>query len=154
MDLERIDQLLQLLNEQKVAEFNYEDESLSMTVRFGGAVAAPVVHAAPVMDAAPVAAAAPAPAAPAATAAAADDPSLTDVSSPMVGTFYRSPSPDADAFVKLGDRVSRGQTLCIVEAMKLINEIESDVAGTIREILVENAGPVQFGQVLFRVEAD
>ena len=72
----------------------------------------------------------------------------------MVGTFYSAPSPDSPAFVSVGDTVSKGQVLCIVEAMKLMNEIESDVAGTIREILVENAGPVQFGQVLFRVEAD
>ena len=122
MDLERIDQLLQLLNEQKVAEFNYEDESLSLTVRFGGAVVAPVVHAAPVVAAAPVAAAAPAPTAAGAPAAAADDPSLTDVSSPMVGTFYRSPSPDADAFVKLGDawfKMNDSVVICVDEEQVL-----------------------------------
>jgi acetyl-CoA carboxylase biotin carboxyl carrier protein len=72
----------------------------------------------------------------------------------MVGTFYSAQKPGAPAFVKIGDRVDLGQTLCIIEAMKLMNEIESEVAGTVREILVDNAGPVQFGQVLFRIEAD
>jgi acetyl-CoA carboxylase biotin carboxyl carrier protein len=148
MDLERIDQLLQLLNEQKVAEFNYEDESVSLTVRFGGAVVTQMVAAAPVA----AAVAAPAAAAPAAAPAAADDPSQTDVPSPMVGTFYRAASPDTPPFVKLGDRVSRGQTLCIVEAMKLMNEIESEVEGVVTAILVENAQPVQFGQSLFKIK--
>lgn len=148
MDLERIDQLLQLLNEQKVAEFNYEDESVSLTVRFGGAVVTQLVAAAPVAHAAAPVAGAPA----AAPAAAADDPSQTDVPSPMVGTFYRAASPETPPFVKLGDRVSRGQTLCIVEAMKLMNEIESEVEGVVTAILVENAQPVQFGQSLFKIK--
>ena len=154
MDVERIEALLKVLAEQKVTEFNYEDEQLSVSVRFGGAV--PVVTQAAV--AAPVAVAAPAPAAVAAPAAAepalADDPSLTTMESPMVGTFYRSPAPDADAFVKLGDRVSKGQTLCIIEAMKLINEIEAEVDGVISAILVDNAQPVQFGQPLFKIKVD
>ena len=71
----------------------------------------------------------------------------------MVGTFYRAPSPDADSFVQLGDKVTEGQTLCIVEAMKLMNEIEADATGTITAILVDNAQPVQFGQALFRIKA-
>jgi acetyl-CoA carboxylase biotin carboxyl carrier protein len=77
---------------------------------------------------------------------------VVDVRSPMVGTFYRSPSPEAPAYVEVGSRVSKGQTLCILEAMKLMNELESEVAGVIREILVENADPVEYGQVLFRIE--
>jgi len=77
---------------------------------------------------------------------------LVDVTSPMVGTFYRSPAPDAPAYVEPGDRVQKGQTLCILEAMKLMNELEAEVAGTIREICVENADPVEFGQVLFRID--
>jgi len=77
---------------------------------------------------------------------------LIEVKSPMVGTFYRSPSPEAPAYVETGTKVTKGQTLCILEAMKLMNELESEVAGTIREICVENAEPVEFGQVLFRVE--
>jgi acetyl-CoA carboxylase biotin carboxyl carrier protein len=77
---------------------------------------------------------------------------LVDVKSPMVGTFYRAPAPDAPPYVELGSQVNRGQTLCILEAMKLMNELECEVDGVVREILVEDADPVEFGQVLFRVE--
>jgi acetyl-CoA carboxylase biotin carboxyl carrier protein len=72
----------------------------------------------------------------------------------MVGTFYRAPSPDAPAYVKIGDRVEEGQTLCILEAMKLMNELEAEVTGVVREIVVEDAEPVEYGQLLFRVEPD
>jgi acetyl-CoA carboxylase biotin carboxyl carrier protein len=77
---------------------------------------------------------------------------LTDVKSPMVGTFYRAPAPEAPAYVEVGSTVKKGQTLCILEAMKLMNELESEVDGVVREILVENADPVEYGQVLFRIE--
>jgi acetyl-CoA carboxylase biotin carboxyl carrier protein len=90
----------------------------------------------------------PAPAVPAPEAAS----RFLEVKSPMVGTFYRAPEPGAEPYVKTGSRVSGGQTLCIIEAMKIMNELESEVAGIIREILVEDAQPVEFGQVLFRVE--
>jgi acetyl-CoA carboxylase biotin carboxyl carrier protein len=96
-----------------------------------------------------------APAAPAASAAeapAAPRSNLVEIKSPMVGTFYRSPAPEAPAYVETGSRVAKGQTLCILEAMKLMNELESDLAGTIREICVENGEPVEYGQVLFRIE--
>ena len=99
-----------------------------------------VAPAAPGTPAAP--AAAPAPAA----------PRLIEVKSPMVGTFYRAPEPGAEPYVKAGSRVSTGQTLCIIEAMKIMNELEAEVSGTIREVLIEDAQPVEFGQVLFRVE--
>lgn len=79
-------------------------------------------------------------------------PVLVEIKSPMVGTFYRAPAPEAPAYVEVGAHVSRGQTLCILEAMKLMNEMESEVDGIVREILVENADPVEYGQVLFRVE--
>lgn len=79
---------------------------------------------------------------------------LADVTSPMVGTFYRAPAPDADPYVEVGDRVKVGQTLCILEAMKLMNELESEVAGTVADILVENAEPVEYGQILFRIKPD
>jgi acetyl-CoA carboxylase biotin carboxyl carrier protein len=79
---------------------------------------------------------------------------LVDVTCPMVGTFYRSPAPEAPAYVEVGSRVVKGQTLCILEAMKLMNELESEVHGVIREICVENAEPVEYGQVLFRVEPE
>jgi acetyl-CoA carboxylase biotin carboxyl carrier protein len=77
---------------------------------------------------------------------------LIDVASPMVGTFYRAPAPDAPPYVEVGSRVAKGDTLCIIEAMKLMNELESEVAGRVAEICVENAQPVEYGQVLFRVE--
>ena len=117
----------------------------------GGSVTATAAPAAVV--AAPVAPVA-APAAAAVAAAdepAADEAGVTVVESPMVGTFYRSPSPGAPAFIEVGATVKAGQTLCIVEAMKLMNEIEADVGGTIVEILVEDAQPVQFGQPLFKI---
>ena len=89
-----------------------------------------------------------------AEAPAADTSGLVEVTSPMVGTFYRAPAPDADPFVDVGDRVRIGQTLCILEAMKLMNELEAEISGTIKEIAVENAEPVEYGQVLFRVLPD
>jgi acetyl-CoA carboxylase biotin carboxyl carrier protein len=79
-------------------------------------------------------------------------PVLAEVKSPMVGTFYRAPAPEAPSYVEVGSSVSRGQTLCILEAMKLMNELESEVDGIVREILVENADPVEYGQVLFRIQ--
>ena len=113
------------------------------------AAAAPAVaHAA---APAPAPAAAQAPAAPAA-APAAPASTLVEIKSPMVGTFYRAPAPEAPAYVEVGSRISRGQTLCILEAMKLMNELPADVAGTVREICVENGEPVEFGQVLFRID--
>lgn len=91
------------------------------------------------------------PAAPAAAPAPAA-PRLIEVKSPMVGTFYRAPEPGAEPYVKAGSRISTGQTLCIIEAMKIMNELEAEVSGTVREVLIEDAQPVEFGQVLFRVE--
>lgn len=107
------------------------------------AAAGPVVSSAggSAGSAAPSAAAAPAPATP-----------LLEIKSPMVGTFYKSPEPGAEAYAKVGTRVSPGQVVCIIEAMKIMNEIESEVQGVIREVCVENAQPVEFGQVLFRVD--
>jgi acetyl-CoA carboxylase biotin carboxyl carrier protein len=83
-----------------------------------------------------------------------DAANWAEVASPMVGTFYRAPAPDADPYVEVGDRVKVGQTLCILEAMKLMNELEAEVSGVIKEIAVENAEPVEYGQVLFRILSD
>ena len=94
----------------------------------------------------------PAPAGAAAAPEAPPEPKGHALKSPMVGTFYRAPSPGAPAFVEVGQSVSKGQTLCIIEAMKLLNEIESDVAGTVKAILVENGQPVEYGQALFLIE--
>ena len=106
---------------------------------------------------APAAAALPAAAAPASPApesapAASRSQNLVEVRSPMVGTFYHAPAPEAPPYVEVGSQVTQGQTLCILEAMKLMNELESEVEGIVREILVENADPVEYGQVLFRIE--
>ena len=113
-------------------------------------VAAAPVAAAPAPAAAP--AAAPSGDTGAGEAAPAPASNLVDVTSPMVGTFYRAPAPDAPSYVEEGARVGKGDTLCIIEAMKLMNELECEVSGTIAEICVENAQPVEYGQVLFRVE--
>jgi acetyl-CoA carboxylase biotin carboxyl carrier protein len=112
---------------------------------------------APALAPAPVSAAALAPALNAGTSepVAAPTPAksnLTDVKSPMVGTFYRAPAPEAPPYVEIGSTVKKGQTLCILEAMKLMNEMECEVDGVVREILVENSDPVEYGQVLFRIE--
>ena len=151
MEIDRIEALLKLMQEYGVAELGIEEENTAVHLRLmeaAAAVPAPVTGASrsptPVTDVASVAGV---PAAAAAT-------NYTEVKSPMVGTFYRAPKPESPAFIKVGDRVSLGQTLCIVEAMKLMNEIEAETEGIVREILIENAQPVQFGQVLFHIEAD
>jgi acetyl-CoA carboxylase biotin carboxyl carrier protein len=146
MDLDQIKNLLEILKEQEVNEFSYETDALSLSVNFGAQV---VQGMAPMMAAPQVPAAAPA-AAP--VAAAPSESSGVGLESPMVGTFYSAPSPDQPAFCKIGDTVSKGQTLCIIEAMKLMNEIEAEVGGTVLEMLVENGQPVQFGQVLFKID--
>lgn len=149
MDIRKVKKLIELLEESDVAEIEIHEGEESVRIsRASTAVVAPM--AAPVA-AAPVAAPAPA-AAPAAAAAAEPEVQGHAVRSPMVGTFYASPSPDASAFVKEGDTVSAGQTLCIIEAMKILNQIESDKAGKITKILVENGQPVEFDQPLFIIE--
>jgi acetyl-CoA carboxylase biotin carboxyl carrier protein len=114
-------------------------------------VAAPALGPAPATAGA-ITATASTNAAPAATAVEVPASNLTDVKSPMVGTFYRAPAPEAPAYVEIGSSVKKGQTLCILEAMKLMNELECEVDGIVREILVENSDPVEYGQVLFRIE--
>ncbi len=111
-------------------------------------LAPPVAYHAPIPSAMPVAAAAPPPAA----APAAAPSALKEVKSPMVGTFYKAPEPGADPYVSVGSRVAPGQTVCIIEAMKIMNEIEAELGGVIREVCVEDAQPVEYGQVLFRVD--
>lgn len=144
LSLDELKDLIATLEEGGVSEFEYEDENSRVRLAFGKAVTA-IGHAAP--------APAPVQAASAASVAAAEsDANVAFITSPFVGTFYRSPAPGADSFTDIGKAVKPGQTLCIVEAMKLMNEIESDVAGTILEILVENGTSVEFGQKLFKVK--
>jgi acetyl-CoA carboxylase biotin carboxyl carrier protein len=145
IDLEKLRSLIALLAEEQIAEFEHEDEGSRIRI-VRGHVVQHAVHAAPAPAGAPHARAA------AATEAVLDDPSSVEVTSPFVGTFYRSPSPDAPSFVEIGSVVRHGQTLCIVEAMKLMNEIEAECSGTVVEVLAQNGKPVEFGQKLFRIK--
>ena len=154
MDVERIEALLKVLVDNKVTDFDYEDENCTLHVSFGGSRSVQVAPAMQHAAMAPAAVGAPASAAVGGEPDLENDPSLSDANSPMVGTFYRSPSPESPPFVQLGDRVSKGQTLCIIEAMKLMNEIESELDGVVSAILVDNAQPVQFGQPLFKIKTD
>lgn len=154
-ETEYIEKLAKVLAETGLTEISLEDGEQAITLRKDVIVsAAPQVVAAPV---APAPAPAPAAQAPAADAPAADAPAApakkgTPITSPMVGTFYKSPSPDAAPFVAVGDSVKVGDVVCIVEAMKMMNEIKSEVAGKVLEICVEDGQPVEFGQVLMYVE--
>lgn len=162
MELKEIQSLIKFVSESGVDEVQLEQKDFKLSIRKMPpaqqiiqatipAAPAPVVSApAPVLQA-PAAAEAPAiPAAPAADVHATGN--LVTIKSPMIGTFYRSPSPDKPVFVNVGDEIKQGQVLCIVEAMKLFNEIESDISGKIVKILAENAQPVEYDQPLFLVE--
>lgn len=142
MDLRKLKTLIDLVAESGIAELEItEGDDKVKIVKFSQAVQ-PVIQAAPVTT---VAVAAPEAAAPAAPAA----PVGHTVNAPMVGTFYRAPNPGASPFVEVGQAVKEGEPLCIIEAMKLLNEIEADKSGVIKEILVENGEPVEYGQPLF-----
>ncbi len=151
MDTKEIQRLLDYIAKSPLAEVSIETEGLKVSVKKNSAVAPVVtVAAAPAPVAAAPAAAPAAPAAPAAAAPVADN--LYTVKSPMIGTFYRAAGPDKDNFVEVGSEIAPGKTLCMIEAMKLFNEIDSEVSGKIVQILVENASPVEFDQPLFVVE--
>jgi acetyl-CoA carboxylase biotin carboxyl carrier protein len=160
IDLRYVKKLLEMLDESTVDSMEISSDKgmrirLSKTPVSRGAVQIAAPAAAPVAMAAPAAAApAAAPAAAAAAAAPAAASNLTDVKSPMVGTFYGSPEPGAKAYVTVGQQIKKGQVLCIIEAMKIMNEIESEVSGTVVEINATDAHPVEYGQVLFRVSAN
>jgi len=147
MDLRKLKKLIDLVQESGIAELEITEGEEKVKIVKGGVVS---VSAAPIMA---MPAAAPVAAAPAAAPAAAEAPDAGQeghvVKAPMVGTFYRSPSPDAKAFVEVGQAVKEGDTICIIEAMKLMNEIEADASGVVKAILVENGQPVEYGQPLF-----
>jgi acetyl-CoA carboxylase biotin carboxyl carrier protein len=151
MDLRKLKKLIDLVQESGIAELEITEGEEKVKIVKGGSVSVTpaMVHAAP----APVAAALPVASAAAAPAAApAEAPPAVEghvVKAPMVGTFYRSPSPDAKPFVEVGQAVKEGDVICIIEAMKLMNEIDADAAGTVKAILVENGQPVEYGQPLF-----
>jgi acetyl-CoA carboxylase biotin carboxyl carrier protein len=151
IDLTQLEELLKVLEQRDVSEFEFEDEKIRVHFKRGQPVVAAAALPAP---AAPVAAAAAPALAPAAAGvpAAQPDGDFVFITTPFVGTFYRAPAPDAALFVEVPGPVRRGQVLCIVEAMKLMNELESEYAGTIVECLVENGHPVEFGQKLFKIK--
>ena len=151
MDLRKLKKLIDLVEESGIAEIEVTEGEEKVRITRTTAAAAPVYAAPAPVAAAPVAApAAPAAAAPAAAPAARD---LSNAQkSPMVGTFYRAPGPNAAAFVEVGKQVKVGDTLCIIEAMKLMNEIEAEKSGVVKEILVENGTPVEYGEPLFIIE--
>lgn len=152
MDIRKIKKLIELVEESGIAELEISEGEESVRISRNGTAAPAPVHyaAAPAPVAAPAPAAAPAAAPEAATPAAA--PTGHQVLSPMVGTFYRSPSPDSKAFVEVGQSVNAGDTLCIVEAMKMMNQIEADKSGVVTAILVEDGQPVEFDQPLVVIE--
>lgn len=157
MNLKEIESLIQFVQKSGVSEVSLEQKDFRIIIKtsHGQVMAAPMMVAPPVVHApAPAHAPAPVAAAPKAAEApkAADESKLVTIKSPMIGTFYRSSSPDKPSFVNVGDEVKAGKVLCIIEAMKLFNEIESEVSGRIVKVLVDNASPVEYDQPLFLVD--
>ena len=154
MEYKQIQELIKMINKSNISELNIKDGEFEITIKQeSGLTGTPMMMAAPQpMMQQPVMQAAPAAAAPAAATAPVVNDKLHTIKSPMIGTFYRSPSPDKPSFVNVGDDIKQGQTLCIVEAMKLFNEIESEVNGKIVKVLVDEASPIEYDQPLFLVE--
>jgi len=158
MDLRKLKKLIDLVQESGIGEIEITEGEEKVRISRQGAAGAPIMMAAPAMQPMAMAGTASGPsvgtpaAATGAAPAAPAEPQGHVVKSPMVGTFYRAPSPGAPSFVEVGQQVTKGQTLCIIEAMKLLNEIEADASGTLKAILVENGQPVEYGQGLFRIE--
>lgn len=169
MEFEKIKELIKLIQKSKISEFKYENESTKFSIRtknfstskevivqpsmMHGMPVAPVQQSVPVSNNAPATNDALATDNAAANNdAAADTSNYIEIKSPMVGTFYRSPSPEKGAFVKVGDTIGEEDTVCLIEAMKLFNEVKAEVSGRIVKVMVEDASPVEYGQVLFLVE--
>jgi len=152
VDLKEIRNIVELMNEHGLTHFDLSKKDFQLVLKKG--VDADALRSLAASHPAPLAAspalAAPAPAGSDPAAAPVADGS--EITSPMVGTFYRKPAPDADNFVDVGSSVSEGQTICIIEAMKVMNEIKAEQSGTITEVMVEDGNPVQFGDVLFRIK--
>lgn len=155
MDLTEIKKIVKLMDDHGLSQFQFEKEDFNLKLKKGvdldeiqrlmgsvGSGQAPAAAPAPVPVSAP----------PAAEAAAPEAPKGEEISSPMVGTFYRKASPESPNFVEVGDAISEGQTLCIIEAMKVMNEIKAEKSGTIAQICVDDGNPVQFGDALFRLQ--
>ncbi len=163
MDIKEIQSLIRFVAKSGASEVKLETDDIKITIRTGGtsgvegAFVQPIQMAAPTMPVAPAAPAAPAAEAPAAGGSdkggeSEDDSKYITIKSPIIGTFYRKPSPDKDAFVEVGSSISPGDVLCVIEAMKLFNDIESEVSGKIVKVLVDDSSPVEFDQPLFLVD--
>src|SRR6202451_108500 len=160
MDFKQIQELIKMINKSNIGEVSIEEKGFKLTIKQKEEPVQQIIT--PPLPAQPVAAAAPAATAPAPAAAAASEkpvrpaePPVSNtitIKSPMIGTFYRSPSPDKSSFVNIGDEVEPGSVVCIIEAMKLFNEIESEVKGKIIKVLAEDASPVEYDQPLFLVD--
>lgn len=158
MEYKQIQELVKMINKSSISELTIKDGEFEITIKQESNIisAAPAaVYAQPMVmpAAAPVASASPevSPATPPSAAPAAND-KLHTIKSPMIGTFYRSPSPDKPSFVNIGDDIKQGQALCIIEAMKLFNEIESEVSGKVVKVLVDDASPIEYDQPMFIIE--
>jgi acetyl-CoA carboxylase biotin carboxyl carrier protein len=152
MEIKDIKRIVEMMKANDLTEFAMKDDEFELSMKRGNGEAS-VVYAAPAPSPATVSAPVGTSPAPAAAPAAPEDDGLIEIPSPIVGTFYRKPAPDADSFVQVGSEVSEDTVVCIVEAMKVMNEIKADVKGVIRKILVDDAAPVQYGQPLFLVES-
>lgn len=154
MDIKEIKQIIELMNENELSYFHLERDGNKVKLRKGADIDAlqQAMAAAQPVAAAPAAVAAPPVVSEGAAADDAPPPGEVEITSPMVGTFYRSSSPDSDEFAEVGTEVGEDTTVCIIEAMKVMNEINAEVCGTITQVLVENGTPVQYGEPLFRVK--
>ncbi|MGB0334772.1 MAG: acetyl-CoA carboxylase biotin carboxyl carrier protein [Opitutales bacterium] len=155
MDIKLIKQVIDLMKRSEIAEFEYEEEGLKLRLSSKGNEAPQIIQAAPVAQAAAPLPTNPAPASAAESAGAAApvaEEGISIVKSPMVGTFYAAASPETPPFTKVGEKVGADSIVCIIEAMKVMNEIQAELSGTITEVLVENGEAVEFGQPLFKVK--
>ncbi len=160
MEYKQIQELIKTINKSNISELTVEDGTFKITIKQESApvqyvtappVPAPAHHMVPVIQSAPAQVHAPAPEKSAATPATETSNAIT-IKSPMIGTFYRSPSPDKPVFVNVGDEIKAGQVLCIIEAMKLFNEIESEVSGRLVKVVADDSSPVEYDQPLFIIE--
>jgi acetyl-CoA carboxylase biotin carboxyl carrier protein len=154
MDLRKLKKLIDLVQESGIGEIEITEGEEKVRISRQGPSAQPLIMAAPTLQqvSGPGTGLSAAPAPPGTEGAKPAEPAGHQLKSPMVGTFYRAPSPGAPSFVEVGQAVTKGQTLCIIEAMKLLNEIESDASGTVKAVLVENGQPVEYGQALFVID--
>ncbi len=147
VDLKEIRKIVELMDQHELSYFHLKEEGVDLKMKKGADIVQVAQAAMPAAASAPAAA----PAAPAGSEAAADAPAGNAITAPMVGTFYSASSPDAAAFVKVGDSISEGQTICIIEAMKVMNEIKAETSGTVSAIVAKDGEPVQFGDALFQI---